>query len=1634
MNGIIIRGARENNLRSIDVDIPGGRITVVTGVSGSGKSSLAFDVVFREARRRYLESFSTYARQFMGKLGRAAVDRVDGLSPVIAVAQVSAVPNPRSTVGTLTELYDDLRLLYARLGRGPAGLKLTRGLFSFNSPDGACPSCRGLGVEDRIDPDLLVAHPDRSLREGALAITTPSGYIIYSQVTMDVLDRVCRAHGFSADIPWNDLSAEDKDVVLNGSDRILIPYGKHTLESRMRWQGITARPREEGRYKGILPVMDMILRQKRNRNILRFARTLTCRTCGGRRLRPEALSVLFHGLDIAAAGALTIEAIDGLFRGLVFDPTESPVGEPVRKAVLKRTGLLLRLGLGHLALDRDASTLSAGESRRIRLAAQAGSGLRGVLYVLDEPSAGLHPSEAEKLLGVIRDLRDNGNTVLIVEHDDAVIRSADHIVDLGPGPGEEGGRCLFSGPLDEFLALPPGRSLTRDHLSGDLRPPVPSSRRPGKGAIKVHGARARNLKDIDVSFKLGAFNVVTGVSGAGKSTLVGHVLASRLRDRRSGPGPDAAGVEVVGKIERTIELDQSPIGRTPRSNPATYTGIFDRIRDMFAARSEAVTRGWGKGRFSFNVAGGRCEACQGAGVDRIGMHFLGDVEVVCPECEGRRFNEGTLEVRIDGRNIHDVLEMNVEEAAGFFREEPAVGRILGVMVDLGLGYLKLGQSSSTLSGGEAQRVRLAAELGRPEHGGTLYILEEPTTGLHPHDVGKLIRALNALVDKGNTVIAVEHDPGFIAAADQVIDLGPGGGDDGGSLVACGTPEEVAAVNSSLTGRALDAVLHPRGPAVPSRERTVPPPLDGPIILEGASTNNLRDVDVRIPYGKLTVISGPSGSGKSSLAFDTLYAESLQKFIESFSPYVRSLITKGGRPDLAAAYGLTPPIAVSARAAAGHRRSTVGTVTGIYDHYRLLYSRAGDVPAGFGDGRLTASMFSFNHEQGACGHCRGLGRITTCDPELLVTDPRKSIVGGAMDGTKTGRFYGEPHGQYVAALLTVGREQGLDFTVPYERLDGEARRIAMYGTGDRMYDIVWAYKRGARAGEFGFKGPWKGLVDLVDEEYERKHADDRGRAMLGLMKENVCPICRGARLKDRSLAVTFRGLDIAELAALTAREAAAFFADSVLSFPAGGRTATVVEAIRREIDARLDSIRDVGLDYLAMDRGSWTLSGGEAQRLRLAGELGSRLAGVTYVLDEPTFGLHPGDTGRLVEKLRALAAAGNTVVVVEHDPDVIAAADHVISVGPGAGTEGGRIVAEGAPRELALDPASSFGAFLAARRAVHQPLHGRPPGPGIKIFGASANNLKGIDVEFPSGVLTAVTGVSGSGKSSLVFDTLFASAEKKEPVGCRAIEGLENFERVVHVDQRLSDGSARSNPAIRAGIFDRVRGLFAATEGARARGFDKKHFSFLTREGRCETCCGEGKLSVSLDFLADVTMVCEECGGSRYRAEVLDVRYNGKTIADVLEMTVSEAAAFFAGREGIDRPLAVLAEIGLGYLGLGQSCDTLSGGEAQRLKLAGALMRRSGGPTLYLFDEPTAGLDFTDVEKLLKVFGGLLGHGHTIVVVEHDLDVIAGAHRVVDLGPGGGEAGGRVLVSGTPADVVACPGSRTGAALSRMLKL
>src|SRR5205809_316345 len=864
-DSLVVRGAREHNLKDITVEIPRDSLTVITGLSGSGKSSLAFDTIYAEGQRRYVESLSAYARQFLGLMEKPDVDAIEGLSPAISIEQKSAGHNPRSTVGTITEVYDYLRLLWARLGTphcpkdcspiapqrasqttesrladsietalkaADGTVEVVRGgtstlfseryacptcglslpeleprQFSFNSPFGACPDCSGLGTRREVSPDLVLGDPSLSILEGViLPWGEPSGY-----VRKVILPSLARAFKFDLNSPWQALPAAVKKVVLSGAPGKTLTF-QYDSE---RWHG-----EYESGWDGVLKHVERRYRETASDSVREqleeYMIEQACPTCGGKRLRPESLSVLLHGksigdvVDLPVTDALAFfESIPLRGNGRTGGGLDPEIARPILKEVNDRLRFLRNVGLEYLTLGRSADSLSGGEAQRIRLATQIGSRLVGVLYILDEPSIGLHQRDNARLLATLRELRDLGNTVLVVEHDEETIRSADHVVDLGPRAGRHGGEVVIEGPVKAVLDH--ADSLTGRYLRGELRIPVPPRRRTPDPERKLAliGARQHNLRDLTVEFPLGLFVAVTGVSGSGKSTLVTDILYRALARHfyRAKVMPGAHDrLEGLDLIDKVIDIDQSPIGRTPRSNPATYTGLFTPIRELYTYLPESKIRGYGPGRFSFNVKGGRCEACQGDGLVKVEMHFLPDVYVPCEVCKGRRYNRETLEVRYKGKSIADVLEMSVAEALDFFENQPRIRTKLELLNVVGLGYIHLGQSATTLSGGEAQRVKLATELAKRDTGRTLYILDEPTTGLHFEDVRLLLEVLHRLVDKGNTVVVIEHNLDVVKTADWVIDLGPEGGELGGRVVAEGPPEKVARSGSSHTGQFLRKVL------------------------------------------------------------------------------------------------------------------------------------------------------------------------------------------------------------------------------------------------------------------------------------------------------------------------------------------------------------------------------------------------------------------------------------------------------------------------------------------------------------------------------------------------------------------------------------------------------------------------------------------------------------------------------------------------------------------------------------------------------------------------------------------------------------------------------------------------------------
>ncbi len=1626
-----------------------------------------------------------------------------------------------------------------------------------------CPSCDGLGERLDFDLDLLVPNPKKSLWDGAIEPLGPVKGIgkWRKHLFQGVADNIEAQpdgppKGSMLKGPWGKLDPKWQHLWLYGA-------GDRKFVYRFRGRGKSWAHAET--WDGIATEWIKKLREGKGgvfgNTFEKYLRNRPCPDCQGARLNERARAVRVGGRSIVDLGSWPIGSVARFFDALAGQPVkdltdlERPtpleplsrlIAEELLKEIRARLGFLVDVGLHYLSLDRAAPTLSGGEAQRIRLASQVGAGLVGVLYILDEPSIGLHPRDNDRLIATLERLRDAGNTVIVVEHDEDTMRAADYLVDFGPGPGVKGGDVVARGNL---AALSKAKdSLTGQYLAGKKAIELPAQRRAPDGRqLTIHGARHHNLRNIDATFPLGLFICVTGVSGSGKSSLVGDILretlARDLNRAKTEPGEHDS-ISGLDHLDKIIDIDQSPIGRTPRSNPATYIKLFDLIRDLYTRLTDSKARGYKAGRFSFNVSGGRCEACEGNGSNRLEMDFLADVWVPCPVCEGKRFNRETLHVRFKGKSIADVLEMDVQEALEHFANVPKIANMLQTLHDVGLDYLKLGQPSPTLSGGEAQRIKLARELVKKGTGRTLYVLDEPTTGLHFDDVNKLLKVLQGFTALGNTVVVIEHNLDVIKTADWLLDLGPEGGAGGGLIVAQGTPEDVAKVAESHTGQALARVLRGAGPAHQSSAKKPKKPARSSknlaaqdILIRGARQHNLKGIDVAIPRHKFTVCSGPSGSGKSSLAIDTLYAEGQRRYVESLSSYARQFLAPLQKPKAEHISGLAPAICIEQKTTSKSPRSTVGTVTEIHDYLRILFARLGQphcptcgtpigtqsadeivekilhlpegskifvmAPVDRADGddfehlwedlrgsgfsrvrvdgtsysldspptlshrrkhqievvvdraivrrktrsRLADSVesaldlgkgvvlvarveddtdeaawqvdrysqhrscdtcdrsfeelsphhFSFNSPLGWCPMCEGLGIQQGADPAALIPDSSKSLNEGAVEVWP--KLLENPLFARMIGSLT--KALGINPNLPIDEWEARHRRLLLHGAGDQWFTVP------ASKDQPGFSFQYKGLFPAIEEAGRVSYLY---RAKLsGLVGEVECSTCMGARLRDDAFSVRFQGYTLDQIGRWPLGRTLDFFKKLKLS----GDQKHIAGDLVREVRDRLAFLVDVGLDYLTLARGTPTLSGGEAQRIRLASQLGSGLTGVLYVLDEPTIGLHPRDNTRLLGALKRLRDLGNTLVVVEHDREVIESSDHLLDFGPGSGDLGGQITASGSPAKVRTRKASLTGQYLSGKQAIPVPSNRRQPdGKAITILGARHHNLKNIDASFPVGLVTAVTGVSGSGKSTLVEDILMKAAARSlhrtsaVPGLHATIDGLNHVDKVISVDQTPIGGTPASNPATYTGLFDLVRELFSKMPEAKIRGYGPGRFSFNLSGGRCEACEGAGQKRIEMHFLPDVWVTCEACGGTRYTAETLAVTYKGRSIADVLEMKVDAALELFAGVPKIRRILQTLHDVGLGYVSLGQAAPTLSGGEAQRVKLAAELARPDTGRTLYILDEPTTGLHVDDVRKLLDVVHRLADLGNTVVIIEHNLDVIKTADWVLDLGPEAGAAGGR----------------------------
>ncbi|WP_347556674.1 excinuclease ABC subunit UvrA [Robbsia sp. KACC 23696] len=2000
---IRIRGARQHNLKNLDVDLHPGQMTVVTGPSGSGKSSLVFDTLYAEGQRRYVETFSAYARQFLDRMDRPQVDRVDGVPPAIAIDQTNPVRSSRSTVGTMTELNDHLKLFFARAATlfdrqtangvahdtpetiyaellrrtrdddprvaitfpvqlpdsvtdeevaqwlsasghtrvqarrrvqtesGPRQLLdvvadrfrvqgaervrvmeaieagLTRGggrldvylldapatadaapvggtstsanvavavstnaadsepsaphwrfstglhcpesdiryaepqpaLFSFNSAYGACEACRGFGRVIGIDLGLVIPDGRKSLRDGAVkTLQTPAW-----KEGQDDLIKYAKAEGIRVDVPWTDLTQQERDWVVEGS-----PLWKGKWNAQ--WYGVRRffDYLESKAYKMHIRVL-----------LSKYRSYTTCPTCAGARLKTESLlwrlgtkeqadavlapekrfmpnGVAWSRTQLEALPGLTLHdlmlmPIDRIRR--FFDTLTLPsvllddALKLLHDEVRTRLRYLGDVGIGYLTLDRQSRTLSGGEVQRINLTTALGTSLVNTLFVLDEPSIGLHPRDLGRIVEAMHRLRDAGNTLVVVEHDPLVMLAADRLIDMGPGPGERGGQIVFDGPPSTIDAVSDSdETLTSAYLSGRRQVAASAQwvRRPVDDKtprLVLEGATEHNLRDVTVSIPLRRLVCVTGVSGSGKSTLIQDVLAPAL-SRHFGKATETPGAfrALLGadQLNDVTFVDQSPIGRTARSNPASYVGAFDEIRKLFAKAPLAAQRAYGPGMFSFNSGDGRCPTCGGSGFEHVEMQFLSDVYLRCPDCDGRRYRDEILEVQIErtdasgtvrALSIADVLDLTVNEAVTCFADDKAVLRVLQPIVDVGLDYVKLGQPVPTLSGGEAQRLKLAGFLAEAETTDQLhrlFMFDEPTTGLHFDDIAKLMRAMRRLLERGHSLLVIEHNLDVIQSADWIIDLGPEGGDAGGLLVCEGTPDAVSQVSASHTGRALreyalalttssvaqaaraatmrtanaeDEAARDRGESEGRPLQHAAAVIAARKALQGenvvrivnAREHNLKGLDVDIPHGKFNVITGVSGSGKSTLAFDILFHEGQRRYLESLNAYARSIVQPAGRPEVDAVYGIPPTVAIEQRLSRGGRKSTVATTSEVWHFLRLLYVKLG-IQHCIHDGTpvsaqrpeaivaqivrdfkgvhvgllapLVVNRKGIYTDLAKWAKARGYTHLRV-DREFVPVDP----------WPKLDRFKEHTIELPVGDLVVTPENEAALRTLLAQALELGKGVMHLLAPLDGLGDALTKGKRTRQIGEsrvFSTKracavcGTSYPELDPRMFSYNSKHGwcatcvgtgvtltreqravyddtilaeDQRGREQ-GIAQaqaepddvvDEPCESCEGTRLNPVARAVVFGGEPITEVGRWTVADTRAWIGALQLR----GRDADIGRDVISEIDSRLRFLEEVGLGYLSLDRAAPTLSGGEAQRIRLAAQLGSNLQGVCYVLDEPTIGLHPRDNQILLNALKQLNEKGNTLVVVEHDEDTIRRADHIIDIGPGAGKRGGTVVAQGTVEDLARAPDSLTGQFLA--HPIPHPLRERRevvpakgempavPADWLTIEGASLHNLRDVSVSLPLSRLVAITGVSGSGKSTLARDVLMTNmldvigrsvlsspaerrARKKAEAegasgakgvarkakatpggagtgrdaaqaaasdaralaathvahtwhGCRNITGWGNIDRVLEVDQTPIGKTPRSCPATYIGMWDTIRRLFADTLEARARGYTPSRFSFNTGDGRCPACEGQGVRTIAMSFLPDVKVPCDVCHGQRFNAETLTVTWRGKHIGEVLTMEIDEAVDFFGSMPSIAHPLQLMKDVGLGYLTLGQPSPTLSGGEAQRIKLVTELSKvrddigrrgQKAPHTLYVLDEPTVGLHMADVARLIHVLHRLVDGGHSVVVIEHDLDVIAESDWIVDLGPEGGSQGGQIVASTDPVSLTRERRSHTGAALKPVL--
>lgn len=1768
-NSLSIINARENNLKELTITLPHDTFTAITGLSGSGKSSLAFDTIYAEGQRRYIETFSPYTRQFFDKVKRPKVDFINNVRPAIAIQQRTRILNSRSTVGSMTDINDFLKIVWSnvatpvcpicalplsrwdasslttllerwcaaksdstfiiaittkntkelierlrilgysryfdpKLGKlvdfdetpPPKRLKevsvvvdrcrsgafttkqvrdsleqsfsigngalqvielrskplqslarVTVGneprevsrlfetysfstqyqcgdgevrvdkpkpsLFSYNHPIGACEECSGFGKVLIIDRNRCV--PDHSKTIAQHAVECWRGASASGEFK-DLL-AFCKQQGIPTNEPWTTLTKEQQELIF-------------TTKSRS--------------YIGILPWFAYLERKKYKMHVrvflARYRGQVECPSCKGTRLKSDALAYRIRGLTISEASALPLEEllpwITQVHGDLKTAKKMARQLDDVCKSIISRLEYLVRLGLPYLTLDRASRTLSGGETQRVNLVSALGSNLISTQFVLDEPSVGLHARDTEALIAALKDLAERGNSLTVVEHDPDCLHAADAILELGPEAGERGGEITYFGGEAGWAGV-------------GMAPFVASDSAPSfEKSIAIRSARNRNLKSIDVNIPLRSFVCLTGVSGSGKSSLLTEVIQAAYELHKGVvPGENLLDASVSGfeHVDQVLLVDQSPLSKTPRANIATYTKIWDRIRDMLAGTDAAKARSLSKSSFSFNVSAGRCQTCEGAGFIREDMQFLSDVFIQCEACLGMRFQAPVLEVRYKDRNVHDILTMSVSACGEFFAHELFIATVCRVLCQLGLGHITLGHSLSELSGGEAQRLKLVPHIVEGGRGKSLFLFDEPTTGLHARDVEKLIALFGFLRDQGHSILCVEHNLRLIASADWIIDLGPEGGYKGGSVVLEGTPqsfiERAPEKPASLTARYLaDFVQLYGSPKRKARKGGAPTPLPtrhvraSAIEITGAKEHNLKNISLKLPLQSLITLTGVSGSGKSTIAKDILYAEGQRRYLDCLSPYARQFIKELKKPNIDDIKNVQPTICVYQHTFQPSALSTVATMSEVYNFLRLLYAKVGvqfcpDHPEQ-SVSPLSAEQIASYIKRNYSGVIRLLAPVINLKKghhravfeRALETEISEVRVDGVFSSpskfSEQGLQKTKVHSiEYVTARFNVKN------MTPDLIVEGVTQALAIGGgtvvvvSGDS--ERVFSSQRTCQVCQRGFFKP-----DPEDLSFNSR----RGRCPTcdgyGVAKGKQCSKCGGTRLDEIGRNIRLFDRNIHELTTLAAPQ----LQEHIAKLASDSSTREIVEPIARELEGRLKTLATLGLEHLSLSRECATLSNGELQRLRLGTAMGSPLTGVTYIFDEPSAGLHPHDNKRLLSKLRELKERGNTVIQIEHEIDNILASEHIIDVGPGAGTRGGEIVFEGAVRDASNSARSATGNALSTPIVIREAGANKrsADSPRIAVKNACVNNLRNVSLDIPLQSLVTIAGVSGAGKSSLVHGVIVeALDEPKLSPGKSAaaknsrgsVESSLPIERLLVVDQQPIGKTSRSTPASYLGVWDDIRKIFAETLESKSRGWGPSFFSHNTGKGRCPVCKGQGELTLEMSFLAEAKVLCETCNGSRFTPEADSVRFRDLSISEVLKLTFEEARAIFINHRKIHQVCAIACDLGLGYVALGQPSSTLSGGESQRLKLVSELHLSRKGHTIYVLDEPTTGLHRLDVSLLLKALHALVQQGHSVLVIEHDADTIAQSDWIVEMGPGPGAAGGTVIFEGPPSELI-----------------